>query len=230
MNEKKFMKLKRENKSYEMSYKSDDFTPDSYYQFNLKGMTHNKMMVNNLQTELEIGNDFNRRIRNDDTANYIISYHIILYYIISYHIISYQSYHIILYHITSYYIIPHHITSYYIISYHNTSYHITSYHTILYHIISYYIISYHIISHHIISYHTILYHIISHHIISFHIILFYFISYHCFAFYMGFFHNLILPSSPTRAIGAVRQNILKNRDVWRAYVKGTVRTETSGGE
>ena len=60
--------LKLENKSYEMSYKSDDFIPDSYYQFNLKGMTNDKMRLNNYQTELEIGNDFNRRIRNDDTG------------------------------------------------------------------------------------------------------------------------------------------------------------------
>ena len=59
--------LERENKNYEMSYQTDDFTPDSYYQFNLKGMTHAKMMLNNYQTELEIGNDFNRRLRYDDT-------------------------------------------------------------------------------------------------------------------------------------------------------------------
>ena len=30
-------------------------------------MTHAKMMLNNYQTELEIGNDFNRRLRYDDT-------------------------------------------------------------------------------------------------------------------------------------------------------------------
>lgn len=29
------------------------------------------------------------------------------------------------------------------------------------------------------------------------------------------------PSSPTRAIGAVKQKMLKNRDVCRAYVRGT---------
>ena len=60
--------LKRENKDYELAYKTDDFTPDSYYQFNLKNMTNDKMRLNNYQTELEIGNDFNRRIRNDDTG------------------------------------------------------------------------------------------------------------------------------------------------------------------
>ena len=59
--------LKRENKDYELAYKTDDFTPDSYYQFNLKGMTDAKMMLINYQTELEIGNDFNRRLRYDDT-------------------------------------------------------------------------------------------------------------------------------------------------------------------
>ena len=32
-----------------------------------------------------------------------------------------------------------------------------------------------------------------------------------------------LPNSPTRAIGAVKQNMLRKREVWRAYVKGTVR-------
>ena len=60
--------LKRENKNYEMSYKSDSFTPDSYYQFNLQNMTNDRMRLINHQTELEIGNDFNRRIRNDDTG------------------------------------------------------------------------------------------------------------------------------------------------------------------
>ena len=60
--------LKRENKDYEMSYKSDDFTPDSYYQFNLKGMTNDKMRINNYQTELGQSTDLNRRIRNDDTG------------------------------------------------------------------------------------------------------------------------------------------------------------------
>ena len=37
-------------------------------EFNLKGMSNDKMRLNNHQTELEIGNDFNRRIRNDDTG------------------------------------------------------------------------------------------------------------------------------------------------------------------
>ena len=32
-----------------------------------------------------------------------------------------------------------------------------------------------------------------------------------------------LPNSPTRAIGAVKQNMLRKREVWRAYVRGTVR-------
>ena len=31
-------------------------------------MNHNKMMVNSLQSELGIGNDFNRRLRNDETG------------------------------------------------------------------------------------------------------------------------------------------------------------------
>ena len=35
--------LKRENKNYEMSYKSDNFIPDSYYQFNLQNMTNDRM-------------------------------------------------------------------------------------------------------------------------------------------------------------------------------------------
>ena len=60
--------LKRDNVNYEMSYKSDDFIPDSYYQFNLKGMTNKKMEISNYQTELGIGNDHNRRIRNDDSV------------------------------------------------------------------------------------------------------------------------------------------------------------------
>ena len=60
--------LKRDDVNYEMSYESADFTPDSYYQFNLKDMSNKKMELNNYQTELGIGNDFNRRIRNDDTG------------------------------------------------------------------------------------------------------------------------------------------------------------------
>ena len=60
--------LKLENKSYEMSYKSDNFTPDSYYQFDLEGMTNDIMRVNNYQTELGQSTDLNRRIRNDDTG------------------------------------------------------------------------------------------------------------------------------------------------------------------
>ena len=60
--------LKREDISYEMSYKSDNFTPDSYYQFDLEGMTNDKMRVNNYQTELGQSTDLNRRIRNDDTG------------------------------------------------------------------------------------------------------------------------------------------------------------------
>ena len=60
--------LKREDISYEMSYKSDNFTPDSYYQFDLKNMTNDKMRINNYQTELGQSTDLNRRIRNDDTG------------------------------------------------------------------------------------------------------------------------------------------------------------------
>ena len=60
--------LKREDISYEMSYKSDNFTPDSYYQFDLEGMTNDIMRVNNYQTELGQSTDLNRRIRNDDTG------------------------------------------------------------------------------------------------------------------------------------------------------------------
>ena len=60
--------LKREDISYEMSYKSDNFTPDSYYQFDLEGMTNDKMRINNYQTELGQSTDLNRRIRNDDTG------------------------------------------------------------------------------------------------------------------------------------------------------------------
>ena len=60
--------LKRENKNYELAYKTDSFTPDSYYQYNLEGMTNDRMRLINHQTELELSNDFNRRIRNDDTG------------------------------------------------------------------------------------------------------------------------------------------------------------------
>ena len=60
--------LVRNDVNHEMSYKSSNFTPDSYYQFKLEGMTNKQMELNNYQTELGIGNDFNRRIRNDDTG------------------------------------------------------------------------------------------------------------------------------------------------------------------
>lgn len=38
-----------------------------------------------------------------------------------------------------------------------------------------------------------------------------------------------LPNSPTKAIGAVRQNMLRNRDVCLAYVRGTERGKGGGG-
>ena len=60
--------LSRPVENHELRYRTPNFIPDSYYQFNLEGMTHNKMMVNSLQSELGIGNDFNRRLRNDETG------------------------------------------------------------------------------------------------------------------------------------------------------------------
>ena len=60
--------LDRPNNDYTIHYKSKDFIPDSYYEFNLKNTNHKKMMLNNLETENEIGNDFNRRIRQSEST------------------------------------------------------------------------------------------------------------------------------------------------------------------
>ena len=49
-------------------YKADNFTPDTYYQYNLQNTDHEKMMLNNLETENEIGNEFNRRTRESDSG------------------------------------------------------------------------------------------------------------------------------------------------------------------
>ena len=49
-------------------YKADNYIPDSYYEFNLKHTNHKKMMINNIETENEIPNDFNRRIRQSESG------------------------------------------------------------------------------------------------------------------------------------------------------------------
>ena len=49
-------------------YEADNFIPDSYYKYNLKNTDHKKMMLNNIETENEISNDFNRRIRQSESG------------------------------------------------------------------------------------------------------------------------------------------------------------------
>ena len=49
-------------------YKADNFTPDTYYQYNLHNVTHKKMMLNNIETQNDISNDFNRRIRESESG------------------------------------------------------------------------------------------------------------------------------------------------------------------
>ena len=49
-------------------YKADNFIPDSYYEYNLKNTDHKKMMLNNIETENEISNDFNRRQRQSESG------------------------------------------------------------------------------------------------------------------------------------------------------------------
>ena len=60
--------LDRPINDYTIHYKSKDFIPDSYYEFNLKNTDHKQMMINNLETENEIGNDFNRRLRQSESG------------------------------------------------------------------------------------------------------------------------------------------------------------------
>ena len=60
--------LNREFDAPVINYKTKDFIPDTYYQFNLKNTDHKKMMLNNLETEHEISNDFNIRIRQSESG------------------------------------------------------------------------------------------------------------------------------------------------------------------
>ena len=60
--------LDRPNQNYTIHYKSKNFIPDSHYEFNLKNTDHKKMMINNLETEHEIPNDFNRRLRQSESG------------------------------------------------------------------------------------------------------------------------------------------------------------------
>ena len=60
--------LKREIDEPVINYKTQDYIPDSYYQYNLKYTDHKKMIINNLETENEISNDFNRRSRENESG------------------------------------------------------------------------------------------------------------------------------------------------------------------
>ena len=60
--------LERKPIDYTIHYKSKEFIPDSYYEFNLKNTDHKQMMKNNLETENEISNDFNRRTRQAESG------------------------------------------------------------------------------------------------------------------------------------------------------------------
>ena len=63
--------LKREFDEPVINYKTQDYIPDTYYQYNLKYTDHKKMMLNNLETENEISNDFNRRTRENESGQSI---------------------------------------------------------------------------------------------------------------------------------------------------------------
>ena len=60
--------LKRNFDEPVIHYKTQDFIPDSYYEYNLKNTDHKKMMLNNIETENEISNDFNRRQRQSESG------------------------------------------------------------------------------------------------------------------------------------------------------------------
>ena len=60
--------LERKPIDYTIHYKTKDFIPDSFYEFNLKNTDHKKMMINNLETENDIPNDFNRRTRQAESG------------------------------------------------------------------------------------------------------------------------------------------------------------------
>ena len=53
--------LKRDFDEPIINHRTNDYIPDSYYEFNLKNTDHKKMMLNYIETENEISNDFNRR-------------------------------------------------------------------------------------------------------------------------------------------------------------------------
>ena len=63
--------LERKPIDYTIHYKSKEFIPDSYYEFNLKNTDHKQMMKNNLETENEIPNDFNLRTRQAESGQAI---------------------------------------------------------------------------------------------------------------------------------------------------------------
>ena len=60
--------LKRNFDEPIIHYKADNFIPDSYYEYNLRDTDHKKMMLNNIETENEISNDFNRRMRQSESG------------------------------------------------------------------------------------------------------------------------------------------------------------------
>ena len=62
------LNLDRPKQDYTIHYKSKNFIPDSHYEFNLKNTDHKKMMINNLETEHEIPNDFNRPLRQSESG------------------------------------------------------------------------------------------------------------------------------------------------------------------
>ena len=63
--------LERKPIDHTIHYRSKQFIPDSYYEFNLKNTDHKQMMKNNIETENDISNDFNIRTRQAESGQTI---------------------------------------------------------------------------------------------------------------------------------------------------------------
>ena len=63
--------LERKPIDHTIHYRSKEFIPDSYYEFNLKNTDHKQMMKNNIETENDISNDFNIRTRQAESGQAI---------------------------------------------------------------------------------------------------------------------------------------------------------------
>ena len=63
--------LERKPIDHTIHYRSKEFIPDSYYEFNLKNTDHKQMMKNNIETENDISNSFNIRTRQAESGQSI---------------------------------------------------------------------------------------------------------------------------------------------------------------